>query len=239
MNADSSRAENNAVQPVKIDRRSLHGEILTRLRTMIVEGDLAPGARINEVEICTQFGVSRTPLREALRSLASEGLVELVLSRGAVVREFSAKEVSDAIAVIRNLEEFACVSACTQATDAAIGEIRALHDAMEAAYEKGDRRHYYNLNQEIHTRLVDLADNSTLSQVHETLQASMKRFRYAGHEGSENWARAVAEHRGMIEALEARDPDRLKAVIGQHLGAAWERVADMFAATQEGAKEKH
>ncbi|WP_068108186.1 GntR family transcriptional regulator [Tropicimonas marinistellae] len=239
MDVTASSSKNGESARDRISRQSLHGEILTRLRTMIVEGDLDPGMRINEVQICEQFGVSRTPLREALRSLASEGLVELVPSRGAVVREFTAKEVRDTIVLIRTLEQFATVNACDLASDADIGEIRALHDAMEKAYEAGDRRHYYGLNQDIHTRLVALADNAALSQVHATLQARMKRFRYAGHAGPENWARAMAEHEEMIEALEARDPDRLSSVIGQHLTAAWERVADLFAETEDGAKETH
>lgn len=236
MDAGSPKAEKSAIAPDRIDRRSLHGEILTRLRTMIVEGNLAPGARINEVEIGTQFGVSRTPLREALKSLESEGLVELRPSRGAVVKEFTAKEVKDTITVIRTLEEYACTCACALATDEAIAQVRALHDQMEAAYAEGERRLYYSLNQQIHTRLVALANNPTLSEVHGTLQARMKGFRFAGHEGPENWSRAMAEHRQMIEALEARDAGRLAAVAGQHLSAAWERVANLFneKSTQEG-----
>ncbi len=212
----------------RIERPSLHGEILARLRMMIVEGDLAPGARINEGQIGVQFGVSRTPLREAIKSLASEGLVELVPRRGAVVRSFTAKEVHDTMDVIRTLEEFAAATACAAASDADIAEIRALHNEMEAAHGHGDRRRYYALNQEIHTRIVALADNPTLSQVHGTLQARMKRFRFAGHAGPENWARAMDEHVEMIEALEARDAARLTAIIGHHLTAAWARIEGLF-----------
>lgn len=212
----------------RIDRPSLHGEILARLRTMIVEGDLVPGARINEAQIGEQFGVSRTPLREAIKSLASEGLVELLPRRGAVVKSFSAKEVRDTMEVIRTLETAAAATACAVASDADIAAVCALHDRMEAAYRAGDRRRYYAFNQDIHTRVVALADNPTLSQVHGTLQARMKRFRFAGHAGPENWARAMEEHVEMIAALEARDAARLSAIIGQHLSAAWVRIEDLF-----------
>jgi len=223
-------------EPARIERPSLHGEILARLRTMIVEGDLAPGARINEALIVAQFGVSRTPLREAIKSLASEGLVELLPRRGAVVRSFTAKEVRDTIEVIRTLEEFAAATACISATDEEIAGIRDLHNQMEAAYRKRERRHYYALNQEIHTRIVALSNNPTLAQVHGTLQARMKRFRFAGHAGAENWAKAMEEHVGMIEALDARDSVRLSKIIGKHMNAAWERIEDLFDEEGQGAR---
>ncbi|SFC85611.1 GntR family transcriptional regulator [Tropicimonas isoalkanivorans] len=222
----ASAADLPSGTPHRIERQSLHEAILTRLRDMIIEGDLTPGTRINEGAIGAQFGVSRTPLREAIKYLASEGLVELVPSRGAVVKKFTAKEVRDMLDVVRTLEEHAAVSACAVATDEAVAGIRALHDEMVAAYEHGERRTYYKLNQEIHTRLVELADNAALSDVHAMLQTRLKRIRYVGHEGEEKWAKAVGEHVEMIEALEARDADRLVDVVHRHLTKAWERVKD-------------
>lgn len=210
----------------RIERQSLHEAILTRLRDMIIEGDLAPGTRINEGQIGEQLGVSRTPLREAIKFLASEGLVELVPTRGAVVKKFSGKEVRDMLEVIRTLEQSAAVRACEVASDEEIAAVRALHDEMQAAYDRGDRLRYYKLNQQIHTRLVALAGNGALSDVHATLQTRLKRIRYVGHEGPEKWAKAIAEHVEMIEALEARDVHRLSDVVGRHLTKAWERVKD-------------
>ncbi|KGJ05432.1 GntR family transcriptional regulator [Paracoccus halophilus] len=212
--------------PNRIERQSLHDAILSRLRDMIIEGELPPGTRINEGQVGAHLGVSRTPLREAIKFLASEGLIELVPSRGAVVKKFTAKEVRDMIDVLSNLEQLAARRACICATDEGIAGIRALHDRMLDRYREGDRMAYYRLNQDIHTATVTLSDNAALSDVHALLQTRLKRIRFIGHEGPEKWANAVAEHEDMMAALEARDGDRLAAVIGQHLEQAWQRVKE-------------
>lgn len=212
--------------PNRIERQSLHDAILTRLRDMIIEGELAPGTRINEGQVGAFLGVSRTPLREAIKFLASEGLIELVPSRGAVVKKFTAKEVRDMIDVIRTLEQHAGRTACATASDAGIARVRAMHDQMLGCYQRGDRLAYYKLNQAIHSAIVALADNAALADVHQLLQTRLKRIRFIGHEGPQKWAGAVAEHEEMIAALEARDPDRLAAIIGEHMDQAWNRVQD-------------
>ncbi|WP_254799442.1 GntR family transcriptional regulator [Falsochrobactrum tianjinense] len=214
----------------KIERYSLHDAILNRLRDLIITGELMPGSKINEAQICARLGVSRTPLREAIKFLASEGLVELVPRRGAVVKKFTAKETRDMLDVIKSLEQIAAEKACETASDAGIAHIRNLHDEMVAAYERGDRLTYYKLNQTIHVSIVALADNSALSDVHTVLQTRLKRIRFVGHEGPVKWAAAVSEHVEMIEALEARDAQRLKDVIGRHLTQAWIRVRDVASA---------
>lgn len=207
-----------------IARQSLHAEIVSRVRDMIIEGELQPGTRIFENQLGEALGVSRTPLREALKFLASEGLVELVPSRGAIVRKFTARDVREMLVVIRSLEELAGRLACTDASDAEIAAVRALHDGMKSHYAAGERLGYYKLNQEIHTAIVALAHNATLSAMHNTLQSRLKRVRFIGHEGPANWAAAMAEHDEMILALEARDAERLVAILGLHLGNAWTRV---------------
>jgi len=220
----------------RIERHSLHDQILTRLRDIIIEGHLTPGSRINEGQIGAMLGVSRTPLREAIKFLASEGLVELVPARGAIVKKFSAKEVLDILEVLRTLETFAAVRACELATDADIAGIRALHDEMLACYRRGDRLSYFKLNQAIHSGIVALVGNAALSDVHSTLQTRSKRVRFIGHEGPEKWASAVAEHEEMIAALEARDARRLSSVLESHLTLAWERVKMGLEAEQGGSR---
>ncbi|WP_411838409.1 GntR family transcriptional regulator [Paracoccus sp. ME4] len=210
----------------RIERQPLLDAILTRLRDMIIEGALPPGTRLNEGQIGQQLGVSRTPLREAIKYLASEGLVELVPARGAVVKQFGAREVRDMLEVIRMLEQQAGLIACAQASDAGIAQVRALHDRMLDCYQRRDRLAYYKLNQAIHSAIVALADNGALSEVHSRLQTRLKRIRFIGHEGPERWAHAVAEHEAIIAALEARDADGLSAILGRHLTQAWERVRD-------------
>jgi DNA-binding GntR family transcriptional regulator len=225
------RPAKQAVEPSgagRITRTSLHDTIVTRLRDMIIEGALEPGTRLHEGQLGEQLGISRTPLREAIKYLASEGLVELVPSRGAVVRRFGRKDVEDMMLVIRTLEELAGRLACRSASDSGIAAVRRVHDEMIARYEAGDRLAYYKLNQQIHSMVVDLADNQALAQVHSGLQMRLKRVRFIGHEGPERWAAAVSEHGEMIEALEARDADRLAEVLTRHLTKAWERVQEML-----------
>jgi len=207
-----------------IRRTVLHETIVNRLRDMIIEGDLSPGDRLHEGDLGTLLGVSRTPLREAIKYLASEGLVELVPSRGAVVKAFGKKDVMDMLAVLQVLEDMAGRLACKMATDAQIVEIRAVHDEMMQRYAVRDRLRYYKLNQQFHTMVVGLSDNGSLIDIHATLQMRLKRVRFVGHEGAEKWAAAVAEHEEMIASLEARDGRRLARILRLHLGNAWERV---------------
>lgn len=210
--------------PGPIRRTALHDTLVTRLRDMIIEGRLEPGMRLHEGQLGEQLGVSRTPLREAIKYLASEGLVELVPSRGAVVKRFSGKDVQDMLTVLRSLEELAGRLACQFATDADVARIRAMHDRMIECYRTGDRLEYYKLNQAIHTAIVALSGNTPLVEIQAMLQTRLKRIRFIGHEGPEKWAAAVSEHEEMIAALEARDKDRLAEVLGRHLSNAWERV---------------
>ncbi len=210
--------------PGPIKRTALHDTLVSHLRDMIIEGDLSPGTRLHEGQLGEQLGVSRTPLREAIKYLASEGLVELVPSRGAVVKRFSAKDVHDMLTVLQTLEELAGKLACEAASDAGIAEVRALHDEMVRRYKVGDRLQYYKLNQQIHSAIVQLAENAALADMHSVLQTRLKRIRFIGHEGPEKWAAAVAEHDEMIVALEGRDKAKLSEVLGRHLMNAWERV---------------
>ncbi|ART63074.1 GntR family transcriptional regulator [Kushneria marisflavi] len=210
-----------------ISRHSLHDAITNRLRDMIIEGELEQGARIYEGPLCETLGVSRTPLREALRFLASEGLVELVPQRGARVRQFSARDIEDMLILIRSLEELAARLACERATDDEVAEVRQLHDQMVDYYQAGNRLDYYKTNQQIHTAIVALSHNEPLMQVHASLQSKLKRIRFIGHSGPDKWAAAVDEHEHIMTALEQRNTEALVAALGEHLGYAWQRVRHM------------
>lgn len=207
-----------------IARPNLHDAIVTRVRDMIIEGELTPGTRIHEGNLGKTLGVSRTPLREALKFLASEGLLELSPGRGAVVRQFTAKDVHDSLVVLGNLEGLAGRLACEQASDAEIREVRQLHDRMMDMYAKRDRLPYFKLNQNIHSAILRLSKNEALAYVHGILQARLRRIRYIGNEGPEKWAAAVADHEEIISALEARDAARLSKVLTVHMERTWERV---------------
>jgi DNA-binding GntR family transcriptional regulator len=207
-----------------IARPTLHDAIVARVRDMVIEGELAPGTRLHEGNLGKVLGVSRTPLREALKFLVSEGLLELSPGRGAVVRQFTAKDVHDSLIVLGNLEGLAGQLACANATDGEIREVRQLHDRMMDMYEKRDRLPYFKLNQAIHSAILRLTKNEALVSVHGVLQARLKRIRYIGNEGPENGAGAVADHEEIINALEARDAERLSTILTSHMEKTWERV---------------
>ncbi|WGF89946.1 GntR family transcriptional regulator [Marinivivus vitaminiproducens] len=209
-----------------IARPSLHDQVVTRLRDMIIEGVLASGTRIHETDLGRRLGVSRTPLREGLKVLASEGLVELIAGRGAVVREFRPKDAHDMLIVLATLEGLAARLACAHGSDADIAAVRDLHDRMMERYAARDRLEYFKLNQSIHSAIVRMADNEPLALMQDQMQARVKRIRFIGHEGPEKWALAVAEHEQMIAALEARDGERLADILSRHLMVTWSRVRD-------------
>jgi DNA-binding GntR family transcriptional regulator len=211
-----------------IVRPSLHDALVSRVRDMIIEGRLAPGSRVHEGNLGRELGVSRTPLREALKFLASEGLLELAPGRGAVVRRFSPKEIRDSLAVIGLLEGEAGRLVCRHATDAEVAELFDLHARMLERYEARDRLPYFKLNQAIHSAFLRLSGNEALVHVHGLMQARLRLIRFVAHEGPEKWAAAVADHEQMMAALRRRDAEGLALALAQHMERAWERVKDQL-----------
>ena len=209
---------------VRIERPTLHNVVVTRIRDMIIEGMIPVGMRIHEGQLCQQLGISRTPLREALKVLASEGLVELVPSRGAMVRRLTKKDARDMLDVLSHLEAMAGPLTCQNATDEEIREVRSLHDQMLEFYKTRERLPYFKLNQQIHSLLISLAGNESLCLVHDILQTRMKRIRFIGDQKEESLLAAVRDHEEMMEALEARDGARLSAALVNHLQGTWERI---------------
>ena len=194
-----------------------------RLRELILTGALAAGARIAELALVDLLGVSRTPIREAIKVLTSEGLVELLPLRGAIVKSFSAKDARDMLDVIAQLEEYAGRRAC-DASDEQIQSILDLHERMREHHLRGERPAYFALNQQIHGELIALADNDTLSMTHALLSKRMRSLRYSGNSEPGNWATALAEHDTMMRALAARDRDALAHAMGEHIRNTWPRV---------------
>lgn len=193
---------------------------------MIIEGHLAPGEPVTESTLCAELGVSRTPMREAIRTLAGEGLIVLRPGRSTVVRAFTTEEVGDMLDVIAELEAMAGRQACVNASDEDIAVIRAVHDRMIAHFHAGERMAYYKLNQQIHSLIVEAAGNATLAEMHGLLQARMKRIRFVGHNAPENWKGAVQEHQEMIAALSNLDGAALEEVLRRHIANTWVRVQD-------------
>ncbi|MBK6852499.1 MAG: GntR family transcriptional regulator [Burkholderiales bacterium] len=196
---------------------TLQQDVVQRLRQRIIEGELAPGAKLNERELSERLQVSRTPLREALRMLAAEGLVELLPNRGAVVAQMSVQDVSDSFEVIAGLEAQAGELAAVRITPAALAEIRALHYEMLAAYTRRDLPTYYRLNACIHSHINLAAGNRVLTQTWSTLNARLQALRFRSNFDEAKWQRAVGEHDRMVELLVSRDGPALGALLRRHL----------------------
>jgi DNA-binding GntR family transcriptional regulator len=201
----------------RIARRPLHDEVAARLRDAIIEDRLAPNERLNERVLCVRYGVSRTPLREALKVLAQEGLVTLLPNRGAVVTPLTVTELEQTIEVMRPLEVLVGELVVRSIGDAGLAEIRALHHEMCAFQARGDLPNYFRANQAIHQQLVEQCGNRILTATYEGLNTRIRRFRYRANLSLERWDRAVAEHAEMLDALTARDGLRLGRLMSQHL----------------------
>ncbi|WP_197091070.1 GntR family transcriptional regulator [Herbaspirillum chlorophenolicum] len=202
----------------------LSEQLAERLRNLIVTDELRPGTPLRERTLAEQLQVSRTPLRDALKILAGDGLVQLLPNRGAVVAELTPEQIEEKLDVLGVIEEFAAIRACKLATDAEIGELRALHHEMLAAYERHDRVGYFHLNQRIHRGIVGAARNQTLSDVHSLLNRQLYRYRYQGSVSSEIWHTAIDEHQVIIELLTARDANKLGEYLRRHVHRTWEQL---------------
>ena len=216
----------------RIEKRPLHEEVIDQLRDRIVEGELAPGARLNERVLCEQLGISRTPLREAIKMLAIEGLVELLPNRGAIVTPLKAANIADTLAVMGALESLAGELACAQAGEAEIAEIRALHFEMLAHHARGELSGYFRFNQLIHLKLIEASGNPVLTNTYRQLNANVRRARYMANLSQERWDAAVREHEEILAALVSRNAVRLKQLLADHLA---HKVASVMAALEANA----
>lgn len=200
-----------------IDRQGLSSAVTTKLRDMIVEGTLLPGTRLNERVLCEQLAVSRTPLREAFKTLAVEGLVELLPNRGAVVAQMSVADIEQTFEVMGALEGLSGQLACERITDSAIAEIRALHYEMLAAHARRDLPAYYKINHAIHDRINAAANNFVLTTTYQQINARIQSLRFRSNFNQEKWDAAVKEHGAMLAALEKRDGNALRVILQHHL----------------------
>jgi DNA-binding GntR family transcriptional regulator len=208
---------NAQAEPLAVERRVLHVEVAHQLRRMIVEGDLAPGTRLNERVLCEQLSVSRTPLREAFKVLAGDGLIALLPNRGAEVLRLSAEMVVQAFEVMANLEALSGELACRRITEPQLAEIRALHFEMLASHARRDLPAYFKLNQRIHEAINAAARNEILRETYLRINLRIQALRFRTNVDVTKWDLAVLEHVRMMQALERRDSAALAALLKQHL----------------------
>ena len=209
-----------------ITRPSLHTELLDRLRDLIIQGELVQGTKVPERELCERYGVSRTPMREALKVLAVDGLVWLEPNRGAWVSKVTIEELEEVFPVMGALEALSGELACEHITDAQIEAIQKMHQKMLEHYKARDLANYFQVNQAIHQAILVSANNSELTTMYNSLAARVRRARYLANMTDKRWAKAVDEHEQILAALENRKGSQLAKILRKHLESKYETVRD-------------
>lgn len=216
-------------RPARGVNESLH-ELATRhLREMIVKSQLAPGARLHEQTLSETLGISRTPVREAIRALAAEGLIEVLANKGAVVREMTVNEVLDTFQVIGALDSLVGDLAVANMTPQDLADLEDIHERMRSRFEADDLFGYFKANQEIHRKLLAMSGNATLQRQLQALNAQVQPYRYSVNIDRESWERSMRDHEAIMEALRDRDPNALAKLLRQHLPVKSDVIRHAFA----------
>ena len=194
--------------------RALYQDVAERLRQQIFNRELEPGAWIDEQKLALEYGISRTPLREALKVLAVEGLVTMKLRRGAYVTEMSTTDVAQVYHLMALLESDAAGLVAASATASQISDLQALHDRLEA--QVGERDAFFDTNEQFHLQLLELAGNRWSVQIVLDLRKVMKLNRHLSLFKQGRLAESLAEHRAVMAAIAARNPDEAARLMRAH-----------------------
>jgi len=208
---------------VSLTPRALYEEVAELLRQRIFNRELAPGSWIDELKLAEEYGISRTPLREALKVLATEGLVTMKVRRGAYVTEVSERDLTDVYHLLSLLESDAAGVVATQATDAQLKELQTLHRELEKAVAQRER--FFEINEVFHMRLLEIANNRWRDQVVADLRKVMKLNRHNSLLKAGRIEDSLAEHRDIMRALSARDGEAASAGMRKHFSNGLEAAA--------------
>jgi len=192
-------------------------EIARVLRQQIVEGLLAPGERLSERDIGAKLGVSRTPLREALRLLAGERLVEVLPRRGARVASLDSSVVEDVYPVLACLERLAVDLACRHIADEQLADLSAVVEKMRAARSRRDRRRFLALSRDFHDAVLSSAGNETLRELQRQLGGQVQRARFLSLQSEREWDEALREHSALLAALKKRNGEAAVEAVSRRL----------------------
>jgi DNA-binding GntR family transcriptional regulator len=209
--------------PGRLPAQALYEQVAERLRGRILAHTLAPGSWIDEQALAAEYGISRTPLREALKVLAAEGLVTMKLRRGAYVTEVSSRDLSEVFHLLALLESDAGRVVAQNATPAQIAELQAVHDELEASV--ADRDRFFAANERFHMRLLEIADNRWRIQLVHDLRKVMKLNRHNSLFKQGRLEASLKEHRQIMAALKARNGEKVQALMQQHLDAGREAAS--------------
>ena len=216
-----------------ISRNYLHDQVARRLRALIQSGEIPPNERLNESALAERFRISRTPLREAIKILATEGLLELHPNRGARVARFSEAEVDDMLVVIAALEATAGELAARRVTTDELAHIERLNARMAAAYAAQDIPECFELNRLIHEAIMEASGNRTLAGIYATLTGRIQRARFAANKTPVQWQETMREHDRMVALLRARDAEALGPLMRAHVLSKKSAIVATFVPASE------
>lgn len=226
-----SRFDNDV--SVAITRRQLHSELLTRLRDLIITGKIEGGAKIPEKELCDHFGISRTPLREALKVMAFEGLISLTHNRGATVRPLSLGDLQEVFPIYAHLEALAGQLACKRLTDEEIDDLLLMHDKLVVLYDEDKYPQYMALDELVHMRIEMASSNPVLLRMLQAVSGRVRRARYLVRAPRERQRAALDEHGCIMKALRDRDCESLSRAIKLHVDNSFRFFEDALSASTE------
>ena len=221
-----------------VSKEPIHEQILPHIRRDIVLNRWAPDERLAEMELCEEFGVSRTPLRDVLKILEVEGLVMLVPHIGAVVTPLNPPDLAEKLEAMSGLEQISAMKVAELQPPAALREIKRLHKAMEEAARNGQTSKYYGLNDEFHRAVVLGSGNSTIAKMHETVMWHVSRARNYANEREPLNQSAAEHHDAIVDALEKGDPEGAARAMRNHLAEVIANVLDRVTAPTSRATDQ-
>lgn len=214
---------------------SLAEQIADQLRRDILRGKLPPDTAIKERDNAAELGVSRTPMREAIRILAQEGLVVLRPSRSPIVARPTVKEVHDQVVVLLALEKLSAQIACERATEEDLSRLAELNEKIADAYDHVDALDLFEMDMAFHRLIAEAAHNEALAETHHAYLARLWRARFLSATMRRNRERVVSHHGAIMEALRARDPGAVDAALDQHLSNLAEDISAAIEAENAAA----
>jgi DNA-binding GntR family transcriptional regulator len=220
--------ENITVDGAAKRRHGIHEQTRNTIRDMIVSGALVAGERIDEKLLSEQIGVSKTPVREALKVLAAEGLVDLQANRGSRVVKPSPEAIRHLFAVIASLERLAAETVATQASPAELQHLLDLHEKMVRFFDSRSRDEYFDLNHQIHETIIELTHNPELQRTHADLMTRARRPRFIAITSDERWSESVKEHCLLMAAIELKDSRTAGEILFRHVLKTGETYLQFF-----------
>lgn len=212
----------------------LRDVVFNTLRDSILKGELEPGERLMEIHLANKLGVSRTPIREAIRMLEQEGLAVTIPRKGAQVAKMTEKDLQDVLEIRDALDELAVLNACKNMTEDYISQLRSSMVAFKNAADRGNVRDIVEADEQFHNVIYKAADNPKLMVIIQNLKEQMYRYRYEYVKDNANYAQILQEHAEIIAGLEKGDGEYVKEIMHAHLENQVEAVRDVIRG-QEGS----